>query len=391
MFFDGVNADSANGGTRPALYSPTSWQAGSSYSHLDENAYPASSPNSLMTPLFMSDEVHHAPGPLVLAMFADMGWTDSSGTTATPYLAPLQFGNVPSPGGADSAVVLTNLGAQTLTITGGLQPAAPFSALLPSNGTTLAGGQSVGIPVHFDTTTPGFYNGSITITTDSGNVSTAISGAARSHTDTEAFVYAAYVDFLGTPPDPSGLGYWSYQIDHGMSRVTFLNVLSTSDAWVHAIVTEFYEKTLGRGPDPSGLNYWTGVIQNHQLTVAQVAAAFYSSNEYYNGFGGGTDAGWVNDLYVKILHRQADTAGRNYWVSVTQQQGRFAVAYSFYQSSESAHDRVAELYNKLLGRAPDAAGWNYWSQVVVSNGDLALATNLAASAEYAQRAVSRFP
>ena len=394
VFFHGANADAADGGPDPELYAPNPWEGGSSFSHLDESVFPPSNPNALMTPIFVMHEVHHAPGPIVLGAFADMGWTDVNGIAGSPYLTPLAFGTLPSPGGADGELVLTNLGGTSLTITSGSGPALPFTATLPAGGTIVAGGQSIGIPVHFDATTPSAfpYSSSVTIVTDAGTVNAPITGGARSRTDTQSFVYAAYVDFLGRAPNGSELSYWAGQLDSGqVSRGSFVNLLSTSAEWVHAIVTQLYWNTLGRGPDSSGLNYWTGIIQNGTLTVAQVAAQFYASDEYFNGFGGGTNRSWVHDLYVKIVHREPDPSGWDYWTAVTAQQGRFTVAYAFYQSSESAHDRVADLYGKLLGRAPEASGWDYWSQVVLTYGDIALATNLASSAEYAQRAVVRFP
>lgn len=64
----------ALGMTRPVLYSPSTWSEGSSFSHLDENTYPAGSANALMTPGVREGESDHSPGPLMLAMFRDMGW-----------------------------------------------------------------------------------------------------------------------------------------------------------------------------------------------------------------------------------------------------------------------------------------------------------------------------
>ena len=72
--FTGSNAMTANGGVAPKLYAPASWQSGSSYSHLDEATYPAGNPNSLMTPAIGNNEVIHAPGPITLGIFSDLGW-----------------------------------------------------------------------------------------------------------------------------------------------------------------------------------------------------------------------------------------------------------------------------------------------------------------------------
>lgn len=75
VYFSGPNAVAANGGLTPRLYTPTTWSPGSSYSHLDENTYPAGNPNSLMTPALSGAEAIHDPGSITLGIFTDIGWT----------------------------------------------------------------------------------------------------------------------------------------------------------------------------------------------------------------------------------------------------------------------------------------------------------------------------
>jgi hypothetical protein len=69
LFFNSPTAS-----PKPKLFAPTSFSGGSSIAHLDENTYPAGNPNSLMSPQIGFREVMHDPGPLVKAMFSDMGW-----------------------------------------------------------------------------------------------------------------------------------------------------------------------------------------------------------------------------------------------------------------------------------------------------------------------------
>jgi hypothetical protein len=86
VYFNGPEAVAASGGTRPLLYAPSTWLSGSSFSHLDETLYPAGNPNSLMTPAFGMAEAIHMPGPIILGMFRDMGWTTgSTGGSAIKY------------------------------------------------------------------------------------------------------------------------------------------------------------------------------------------------------------------------------------------------------------------------------------------------------------------
>ena len=91
LFWNGKKGTQANGGIRPHLYAPSSWEQGSSYTHLDEITFPAGNANSLMTPRLAYQEVIHDPGPITLGMLEDMGWiinkapvfTDGSTTTRT--------------------------------------------------------------------------------------------------------------------------------------------------------------------------------------------------------------------------------------------------------------------------------------------------------------------
>jgi hypothetical protein len=74
LFFDGPSAVAANFGPRPPIYAPSSWNAGSSISHLNEVAYPAGDPNSLMTPAIGPEEAIHSPGVVALGILEDIGW-----------------------------------------------------------------------------------------------------------------------------------------------------------------------------------------------------------------------------------------------------------------------------------------------------------------------------
>jgi hypothetical protein len=78
VYWFGTQGLAQNGGTRPRLYAPGSWDSGSSYSHLNENTYGTGNINSLMTPFLGSAEAIHDPGPIVEGLFTDMGWTFNS-------------------------------------------------------------------------------------------------------------------------------------------------------------------------------------------------------------------------------------------------------------------------------------------------------------------------
>jgi hypothetical protein len=100
VLFGGTNARNAHGGNAPKLFTPSIWQQGSSYSHLNEATFPAGSANSLMTPQIGAGEAIHDPGPITRGMFIDQGWTVSP-----PCSYSLSSSSVSLPGAAGTGSV----------------------------------------------------------------------------------------------------------------------------------------------------------------------------------------------------------------------------------------------------------------------------------------------
>ena len=102
LYFDGPSVVAAGGPAR--IYAPSTWQSGSSLSHLNESTYTAGHPDSLMTPAIGSAEAIHAPGPLTLGLLEDMGWelSGGGGGGSPDHLEFLQ-----SPGGGTAGVAFS--------------------------------------------------------------------------------------------------------------------------------------------------------------------------------------------------------------------------------------------------------------------------------------------
>jgi uncharacterized repeat protein (TIGR01451 family) len=103
IYFDGTNANAANGGSRPKLYAPDSWTPGSSYSHLDYDTFNETN-NELMVWAISDGESIHNPGPITMGMFEDMGWTTSE-TVPPPTVASI----TPNSASNDGIVHITDL------------------------------------------------------------------------------------------------------------------------------------------------------------------------------------------------------------------------------------------------------------------------------------------
>jgi uncharacterized repeat protein (TIGR01451 family) len=103
LFFDGPNANAANGGSRPKIYTPAEWTPGSSYSHLDYDTFNDTA-NGLMVWALSAGESMHSPGPVAMGLLTDLGWT-----TEEPEPAPAVTSITPSSGENTGSVSITNL------------------------------------------------------------------------------------------------------------------------------------------------------------------------------------------------------------------------------------------------------------------------------------------
>ena len=105
LFFGGSRAVAANGGILPVLYAPSTWDDGSSFSHLDETVYGPGDINSLMTPILNQNEVIHHPGPITIGILHDMGWNLEASDLSIDILA--NGSDIPISVSSEESVVLT--------------------------------------------------------------------------------------------------------------------------------------------------------------------------------------------------------------------------------------------------------------------------------------------
>ena len=74
LYFNGNHAKAANGGSRPKMYAPSPWMAGSSYAHLDYETY-KNTPHRLMVYAISAGASIHYPGSITLGILQDLGWS----------------------------------------------------------------------------------------------------------------------------------------------------------------------------------------------------------------------------------------------------------------------------------------------------------------------------
>lgn len=74
VYFNGPLLRSANSGSRIKIFAPSSYDPGSSISHLEEST---PDPDGLMTPFIDRGEAIHDPGKITMAMLGDLGWINT--------------------------------------------------------------------------------------------------------------------------------------------------------------------------------------------------------------------------------------------------------------------------------------------------------------------------
>lgn len=72
LFWVGEKGKAANQNSQIKLFTPDEYKSGSSVSHLDDNIYPKSMADGLMSSSISTQQAIHDPGPIALAMFEDM-------------------------------------------------------------------------------------------------------------------------------------------------------------------------------------------------------------------------------------------------------------------------------------------------------------------------------
>lgn len=117
-----------------------------------------------------------------------------------------------------------------------------------------------------------------------------------------------------------------------------------------------YQAALDRRPDEAGLNYFVGDLQTGQ-SLQDIAHSFYISDEFRRQFDSFDDHQYIDQLYLNVLEREADSAGMAYWLEDIQEHGRSHadVLVSFAQSAENRDNAAGWLVH--LSHDPSTDWW----------------------------------
>lgn len=216
-------------------------------------------------------------------------------------------------------------------------------------------------------------------------------GSTHTIPGSPSFVTAAYHDVLGRGPSSAEQEWWVSAMATGTSRLAVAGGFNNSDEYRMIRINQAYTEVLGRPAESSGAQWWLQAMQQGRFQPDDAYRTFLAEPEYYANAGGGTDAGFLSALYKKILFRQIDQGGLDYWSDKLGRYGRTWVVNEIWFAEETYGARVATTYRALLGRAPSAADRSYWTSVARTNGDTGMRSLIMTTDEYWSRAEQRFP
>jgi len=127
----------------------------------------------------------------------------------------------------------------------------------------------------------------------------------------------------------------------GIERIQFDNAYVALDITGNAgQAYRLYQAAFHRTPDADGLGYWIKQMDNG-MRLEEMALYFSSSAEFQSLYGvHPTNVELVTNFYRNALHREADAAGRAYWLDVVDR-GLVTATDMLAYFSESAENQAA--------------------------------------------------
>jgi hypothetical protein len=280
----------------------------------------------------------------------------------------LDLGSTTAGNPVSSTVTLTNEGAQTLTFSGVTVPAAPFGASgLPAVGATLAAGQSITATVTFSPSATGAFTGSLSLASDGGSVSVALSGTclAAGHLVIAPAVASAGKVAVGA----SGLAGFVIT-NTGPSRVTITKSKPPTNG-AFSVVTDVPESTtIDPNASVTAVVRFTpgavGVVQDQWVINADDDQGLRNvpvEGEGVNGVPGPAAGGWtlngsaaMSGTTLVVTPATAGSVGSAFWPTPVASDGLDVNFDAAIDSGTGADGLTLTLANPAGGAAPTSLG-----------------------------------
>jgi hypothetical protein len=173
-----------------------------------------------------------------------------------------------------------------------------------------------------------------------------------------AFVDGLYRHVLGRPAEATSLISSVQMLQHGASRAQIVDAVWNSPEHRGIEVDRLYATFLNRSADAAGRAAWVNAMLGG-ATEMDAARVFIASAEFQTVHP--DNSSYVMALYATILRRTPSSGELTGWITTLKTGvSRDAVASAFLTSGESYQLIVNCAYRCFLHRAADAAGNQLW-------------------------------
>lgn len=226
----------------------------------------------------------------------------------------------------------------------------------------------------------GFDYVKYTVKDSSGNQRTATVNVLS---QPASVVWKFYEQVLHRNPDYPGLQYWTHDFLNGGKTGDIAVGFFESDELLNEIITGYYQQYLDRLPDVGGLDYW--INQWHATGGPEEIKANFAASAEFNAKAGNTMDGWLTALYKKVLGRDPDPQGYQYWQEQLQEgESEYKVALQFFDSYEAYKGYVTGWFNEYLGRNPTSIEQaEYAAEMLLGSSDRDIEQRITNLSEYA--------
>ncbi|MCI0461199.1 MAG: Ig-like domain repeat protein [Gemmataceae bacterium] len=199
------------------------------------------------------------------------------------------------------------------------------------------------------------------------------------------FLNAVYQAVLRRGLDDAGAAFFGTLLQRVGPAETALAILRSSEADA-ALVNEFFLKYLGRPAGASGVRFWVPALQAG-TSDQELLANVLGSPEYFGQPSTSHDldreARWLAQVYLDLLGRELDEAGRALWVGLLSQGATHRdIVRQILDSAEYRARVVDAVARDLLGRPADPGLINFGLGVLANGTVDQLKAQLMGSAEY---------
>jgi hypothetical protein len=348
----------------------------------------------------------------------DDGGTANGGvdtTTRTFHVTVTQVNDAPTIDAIpDPPPILLNSPPQTVNLTGitaGLNETQNLTVSAASNNTALIGNPTVIYTSPNSTAmltyTPvagakGTATITVTVHDDGGTANGGVDTTTRTFTvhvgvtAAQLYVQHLYQDLLDRAPGGDELAFWTGKLAAGASNGDVAMSLIGSGEHEQLFVNSLYNGLLGRTADSAGLSFFSTQLSANGDEAATIAA-IAATDEFFHQ-AGGSNGGFVDALYQRVLGRVGDAAGMAYWRSLLAAGAtRHDVAMGFVISPEfhglQVNDPSSRFaaeqgwYQTYLHRDGDTLGTSFFvGQLEAGQTAQTVQLELLATAEYVNRA-----